>query len=84
MQRLVATSSSVYGIFQAGILEWVAISFSRKLSQFRDQTHSSCCVSCIVGGFFTMESPGKPICSPRKPFAPPIEDSSLPPLIPHH
>ena len=28
--------SSVYGIFQARILEWVAISFSRRSSQPRD------------------------------------------------
>ena len=30
---------SVHGIFQATILEWVAISFSRGASQPRDQTH---------------------------------------------
>ena len=36
-------SSSVHGIFQARILEWVAISFSRGSSQPRDRT----CVSCI-------------------------------------
>ena len=30
--------SSVHGIFQAGILEWVAISFSRESSWPRDQT----------------------------------------------
>ena len=47
---------SVHGIFQAGILEWVAISFSRRCFQPRDQTH----VSCIAGGFFTAEPPGKP------------------------
>ena len=41
--------SSVHGIFQARILEWVAISFSRESSQPRDQTW----VFCIVGGFFT-------------------------------
>ena len=34
--------SSVYGILQARILEWVAISFSRASSQPRDQTHVSC------------------------------------------
>ena len=34
--------SSVYGISQAWILEWVAISFSRGSSQPRDQTHVSC------------------------------------------
>ena len=38
--------SSVHGIFQARILEWVAISFSRGFSQPRDQTFISC-VSCI-------------------------------------
>ena len=35
--------SSVHGVSQAGILEWVAISFSRVSFQPRDQT----CVSCI-------------------------------------
>ena len=38
--------SSVHGIFQARILEWVAISFSRESSQPRDQIHISC-ASCI-------------------------------------
>ena len=33
------TGSSVHGIFQARILEWVAISFSRGSSQTRDWTH---------------------------------------------
>ena len=33
--------SSVYGIFQARILEWVAISFSRRSSQPRDWTQIS-------------------------------------------
>ena len=50
--------SSVQGISQARILEWVAISFSRGSSQPRDQT----CISCITGRFFTTEPPGKP-CS---------------------
>ena len=40
--------SSVRGISQARILEWVAISFSRGSSQPRDQTHISCRV--IVPG----------------------------------
>ena len=39
---------SVHVIFQARILEWVAIPFSRGSSQLRDQTQ----VSCIAGGFF--------------------------------
>ena len=48
--------SSVHGIFQARILEWSAISYSRGSSLPRDRTH----LSCIAGGFFTTESPGKP------------------------
>ena len=48
--------SSVLRISQARILEWVAISFSRGSSWPRDQTH----ISCIPGGFFIIESPGKP------------------------
>ena len=42
-------SSSVHGIFQGRILEWVAISFSRRSSQPRDRTR----VSRIVGRCFT-------------------------------
>ena len=41
--------SSVHGILQARILEWVAIPFSRGASWPRDQTW----VSCIAGRFFT-------------------------------
>ena len=41
--------SSVHGILQTRILEWVAFPFSRGSSQPRDQTQ----VSCIAGGFFT-------------------------------
>ena len=41
--------SSIHGILQARILEWVAISFSRKSSQPSNQTW----VSCIAGRFFT-------------------------------
>ena len=51
--------SSVHGILQARILEWVAKPSSRGSSQPRDQTHISY-VSCIAGGFFTTEPPGKP------------------------
>ena len=52
-------ASSVHGILQARILEWVAISYSRGPSQPRDPTQVSC-VSRIAGGFFTTEPPGKP------------------------
>ena len=41
--------SSVHEIFQARILEWVAISFSKGSSQPRDRT----LVSCTAGGSFT-------------------------------
>ena len=34
--------SSVHGILQARILEWVAIFFSKGSSQLRDQTQVSC------------------------------------------
>ena len=34
--------SSIYGILQARILEWVAILFSRESSQPKDRTHISC------------------------------------------
>ena len=42
--------SSVHGIFQARILEWVSISFSRGSSLSRDWTW----VSCTAGRFFTV------------------------------
>ena len=42
--------SSVHGIFQARVLEWVAVSFSRRSSQPRDWTR----VSCIAGKHFTI------------------------------
>ena len=48
--------SSFRGIFQARILEWVAISFSRGSSQPRDRTW----VSRFAGRFFTNEPLGKP------------------------
>ena len=42
--------SSGHEILQARLLEWVAISFSNRSSQPRDQTQ----VSCIAGRFFTI------------------------------
>ena len=42
--------SSIHGIFQARVLEWVAISFSRGSSKPRDRTR----VSHIVGRRFTI------------------------------
>ena len=48
-------SSSVHGISQARILEWVAMPSSRVSSQPRYLT----CVSYIAGRFFTARPPGK-------------------------
>ena len=45
-----APGSSVHGILQARILEWVAIPFSRGSSWTRDRTQ----VSSIAGRFFTV------------------------------
>ena len=42
--------SSVHGIFQARVPEWIAISFSKGCSQPRDRTQ----VSCIVDRHFTV------------------------------
>ena len=51
--------SSVHGILQARILEWVACPFSKGSSQPRDRT----CISRIAGRFFTIwatrEAPDK-------------------------
>ena len=44
------SGSSVHGILQARILEWVAISFSKVSLQPRGRTR----VSCIAGRFFTV------------------------------
>ena len=50
--------SSVHGIFQARVLERVAISFSRVTSQPGDQAHISCVATWI---FSPWASPGKPL-----------------------
>ena len=47
--------SSVYGIFQARILEWVALPSSRGSSWLRDRTQAS-----PTGGGLPSEPPGKP------------------------
>ena len=44
------SGSSVHGIFQARVLEWIAISFSRGSSQPRNRTQ----VSGIAGRCFTI------------------------------
>ena len=52
-------SSSVHGISQARILEWVVISFSRGSSWPRDEPASPASLA-LAGGFFTTKPPGKP------------------------
>ena len=51
--------STVHRIFQEGILEWVAISFSTGSSPPMHRTCVSC-RSCITGKFFTTEPLRKP------------------------
>ena len=48
--------SSVHGIFQARVLEWVAISFSRGSSRPRDRTRVS-----HIPGTLTSEPPATPL-----------------------
>ena len=43
--------SSVHGILQARVLEWVAVPFSRELSKPRDWTQVS---TCVADRFFTV------------------------------
>ena len=52
------TSSSVHGILQTGILEWLVIHFSRGSPRPSDKT----VVSCIAGRFFTIWATGKSLC----------------------
>ena len=72
--------SSVHGILPARILEWVAISFSRRYSWLRDWTHVSC-VSCIDRCIFyhwaTWKAPAC-IISPNIPLV-----KASPMAIPH-
>ena len=50
--------SSVCGIFQARVLEWVAISFSRESSRPKDQTRDSCTAGRRFTLWATREAPG--------------------------
>ena len=54
--------SSIHGIFQASVLEWVAISFSRGSSAPRDRTQ----VSRITGRHFTIWATRKALSSQWK------------------
>ena len=54
--------SSVHGIFQARILEWVSISFSGDLPDTGIERLFPA-ATVLAGGFFTSEPPGKLSCS---------------------
>ena len=59
--------SSVRGIIQARILEWVAMPFSRGSSQPGDLTRVSC-ISCLAGGFLTTSATGEALMTQWIPF----------------
>ena len=77
------SGSSVHGIFQARVLEWIAISFSRGSSQTRKQNR----VSCIAGrGFYRLSHQGsllKEIPKALPDVALPSNLIPLPPFISH-
>ena len=52
--------SSVHGIFQAIVLEWIGISFSKGSSQPRDWTQVSCIADWHFSVWATREVPGGP------------------------
>ena len=52
---IIAYQALLHRIFQATILEWAAISFSRGPSWLRVKSKST----VLAGGFFTAETPGK-------------------------
>ena len=49
--------SSIHGISQAGMVEWIAISFSKVSSQPRNWTQ----VSCIAGALYHLSHQGSPL-----------------------
>ena len=69
-------ASSVHGIFQARMLEKVAISYSRGSSWPRDRT----CISmspALAGRFFTTEPPGRPSKNESRKVKPTVQFSSV-------
>ena len=55
--------SSVHGILQARILEWVAMFASRGFSQHRDRTCVSPIKLALASGFFTTSATWRPLLS---------------------
>ena len=74
--QLCATPWTVHGIFQARILEWVAVLSSRGSSRPKDQIYVYC-GSCIAGRFFMADPlrkpPNLPDSSRYKPEHPPVQ-----------
>ena len=60
-QKCSLPCSSVYGIIQARILQWVVVPSSKGPSRPRNWNHTTC-KSCIAGGFFTTKPLGKEPC----------------------
>ena len=56
------TGCSIHGIFQARILEWVAMPSSRESSWRRDRTHVSYVYLLWLAGSLSLALPGKPLC----------------------
>ena len=73
--------SSVHGILQERILEWVAISFSRGSSQFRSNPRLLHLLHSQVGSL-PLVPPGKPHSMPRRPSNGLGSDQT--PGVPHH
>ena len=67
--------SSIYGILQARILEWIAIPFSRGSSRPRDQTWVYCCLQSSVQ-FSSVTQSCLTLCNPM--------NRSMPGLPVHH
>ena len=66
--------SSVHGIFQARVLEWVAISFSRGFSQPRDERGSP----ALQVDALPSKPPGKPLSKVNVLIKETLENSSIP------
>ena len=77
-------ASSVHGILQARILEWVAISFSGGSSRLRDGAQVSASPA-LAGGSCTIEPPGHPseqsLDREHDHRRSPGQGSSFPPLV---
>ena len=78
--------SSVHGILQKRILEWVAVSFSRRSSWLRDQTCISWISRWVLYHWATREAPGVllGLCNFKKPLETCIENNNLATKISMH